>query len=91
MAAIVACVIGVALLLVDTDGVITWTPTEAQGPSTNVLTTIVSNGDDSVTNNFVVEVTEVNVPPTYRSASRTPWPLSTRSRQTACVPAGTVR
>lgn len=47
----------------DTNGVISWTPTEAQGPSTNVLTTIVSNGENSVTNHFVVEVTEVNVPP----------------------------
>jgi len=47
----------------DANGVITWTPTEAQGPSTNVISAIVSNGDSSVTNNFVVEVTEVNVPP----------------------------
>jgi len=47
----------------DTNGVIIWTPTEAQGPATNTLTTIVSNGDARVTNNFIVEVTEVNVPP----------------------------
>ena len=47
-------------------GVITWTPSEAQGPSTNTFTTVVS--DDGVpslsaTNSFIVTVTEVNSAP----------------------------
>src|SRR5207302_83610 len=51
---------------IDTNGVITWTPTEAQGPSTNVITTMVTdNGVPSLsaTNSFTVVVTEVNSPP----------------------------
>jgi hypothetical protein len=44
-------------------GVITWTPTEAQGPSTNTITSVVSDGTVSRTNNFTVTVTEVNVAP----------------------------
>src|SRR5205807_2169213 len=46
--------------------VITWTPTEAQGPSTNMITTVVTdNGVPSLsaTNNFTVLVTEVNSAP----------------------------
>jgi uncharacterized repeat protein (TIGR03806 family) len=50
---------------VDTDGVITWTPTEAQGPSTNTLTTVVSDGLASMTNSFVVTVTETNAAPAF--------------------------
>jgi hypothetical protein len=52
---------------ISTDGVITWTPTEAQGPGTNVLTTVVTdNGIPplSTTNSFTVVVAEVNTPPT---------------------------
>src|SRR2546423_2301418 len=51
---------------IDSTGVITWTPNEAQGPSTNVLTTVVTdNGAPSLsaTNNFTVIVTEVNSAP----------------------------
>src|SRR5438105_1773019 len=47
-------------------GVITWTPTEAQGPSTNTFTTIVTdNGLPplSATNSFTVVVNEVNSAP----------------------------
>ncbi len=47
-------------------GVITWTPTEAQGPSTNTVTTKVrDNGVPSLsaTNTFLVVVNEVNVEP----------------------------
>ncbi len=52
---------------IDSSGVITWTPTEAQGPSTNVL--IVRVADDgspalSATNSFTVVVREVNSTPT---------------------------
>jgi hypothetical protein len=51
---------------IDAAGVITWTPTEAQGPSTNTITTVVV--DDGVptlsaTNSFQVVVTEVNSAP----------------------------
>jgi hypothetical protein len=52
--------------LIDTNGVITWTPNEAQAPSTNVLTTVVSdNGipQSSTTNSFTVVVNEVNSAP----------------------------
>jgi hypothetical protein len=49
--------------VIDSNGVITWTPTEAQGPGTNTLTTVVNDGAASVTNSFVVTVTEVNVAP----------------------------
>jgi hypothetical protein len=47
-------------------GVITWTPTEGQAPSTNVFTTVVTdNGVPalSATNQFTVVVTEVNTAP----------------------------
>ncbi len=51
---------------IDSSGVVTWTPTEAQGPSTNTVVTVVT--DDgipplSATNAFDVVVTEVNLPP----------------------------
>ncbi|MFZ0827421.1 MAG: DUF4082 domain-containing protein, partial [Verrucomicrobiia bacterium] len=52
---------------ISTNGVITWTPTEAQGPGTNIITTIVTdNGLPplSATNGFIVVVNEVNVAPT---------------------------
>jgi hypothetical protein len=52
--------------LVDTNGVITWTPTEAQGPSTNVITTVAMDAGTpplSATNSFAVVVNEVNSPP----------------------------
>jgi hypothetical protein len=49
--------------VVDTNGVITWTPTEAQGPTTNLFTTVVSDGVKSATNSFEVVVTEVNAAP----------------------------
>ena len=47
-------------------GVIAWTPSEAQGPSTNTFTTVVTDEGSpalSATNTFLVEVTEVNEPP----------------------------
>ena len=51
---------------IDTNGIISWTPTEAQGPSTNVITTVVTdNGSPplSATNSFTVTVLEVNSAP----------------------------
>jgi hypothetical protein len=47
-------------------GVITWTPTEAQGPTNVTITTIVTdNGTPplSATNNFSITVNEANLPP----------------------------
>ena len=54
---------------INTNGVITWTPTEAQGPSTNTFTTIVSDGSLSATNSFTVTVNEVNTAPTLPAQS----------------------
>jgi len=62
--ALVSAPIGVNLN--PTNGVLTWTPTEAQGPSTNTITLRVSdNGTPSlsVTQSFVVTVTESNTAP----------------------------
>src|SRR6266702_3285957 len=61
-----ALVSGPAGLTVSSAGVIAWTPTEAQGPSTNTVTVRVSdNGSPSLsaTNSFLVIVTEVNTAP----------------------------
>lgn len=49
--------------LVVIDGVLAWTPTEAQGPSTNGVTVTVSDGVATVTNRFDLVVLEVNQPP----------------------------
>jgi hypothetical protein len=56
---------------IDLNGIITWTPTEAQGPSTNVITTVVTDTNGaainsrqlSATNAFTVVVNEINTPP----------------------------
>ena len=45
------------------NGVITWTPQENEGPGGGTITTVVSDGTVSVTNSFVVTVTEVNQAP----------------------------
>src|SRR6266700_324695 len=50
-----------------TSGVLSWTPTEAQGPSTNTITVkVTDNGTPalSATNSFTVLVNEVNSAPT---------------------------
>lgn len=49
--------------VISTNGIITWTPTEAQGPGTNVIVTVASDGALSTTNAFTVVVTEVNSAP----------------------------
>ena len=48
---------------ISSNGIITWTPTEAQGPGTNIFTTVVSGGSLSATNSFLVTVNEVNTAP----------------------------
>jgi hypothetical protein len=50
--------------LVVTNGVLAWTPTEAQGPSVNDVVVTVSDGSLTTTNSLVLTVREVNVPPT---------------------------
>ena len=66
---------------ISASGVITWTPTEAQGPGTNTFTTrVVDNGVPplSATNTFKVVVNESNSPPLLPpQASRTIAPLIT--------------
>ena len=55
---------------IDGNGIITWTPSEAQGPSTNVLVTLVTRTPlpaSSATNRFTVVVQEINSPPTLPS------------------------
>src|SRR5206468_230586 len=52
-----------------TTGVLTWTPTEAQGPSTNTIAVkVTDNGApvQSATNSFTVVVNEVNSAPTQK-------------------------
>ena len=59
--------------MIDTNGVITWTPTEGQGPGTNTITTVVTdNGVPplSATNSFEVMVTEVNSAPVLGGADQ---------------------
>jgi hypothetical protein len=52
-------------LVIETNGVITWTPGEADGGTTNAIETVVTDGVVSVTNLFSVVVTEVNVAPAF--------------------------
>ena len=64
----VALVSGPAGLVV-TNGVLAWTPTEAQGPSTNAVVVSVSDGVATATSTFNVVVREVNVLPTLAGAT----------------------
>ncbi len=58
-------------VIINPNGIITWTPSQAESPSTNTLTTVVTNTDPfdpvnphlSATNSFTVVVKEVNVAP----------------------------
>jgi subtilisin-like proprotein convertase family protein len=52
--------------VISNNGIITWTPSEAQGPGVYIITTIVvDNGlpPSSAQNSFIVTVNEVNTPP----------------------------
>ena len=80
-------------------GVITWSPTEDQGPSTNTFTTLVTdNGSPnlSATNTFTVVVNEVNSAPSFvqTPANQTIAPLSTMTVTNAAtdsdIPANTL-
>src|SRR5207248_2293543 len=56
---------------ISASGIITWTPTEAQGPSTNTFTTVATDSNPlavnaqnlSATNSFTVVVNELNTAP----------------------------
>ncbi|MGH7950631.1 MAG: LamG-like jellyroll fold domain-containing protein [Limisphaerales bacterium] len=65
--ALVSGPIGGGLSINATTGAIDWTPTEAQGPSTNSISVSVSNGAYSVTNSFTIIVEESNLPPVLPS------------------------
>jgi hypothetical protein len=53
-------------VLIDSNGVITWTPSSGQAPATNTITTVVTDSGQpplSATNSFTVTVNEINTPP----------------------------
>jgi hypothetical protein len=62
-----ALVNGPTNMTVSTAGAINWTPTEAQGPSTNLISVSVADGVFSVTNSFTIIVEESNLPPVLPS------------------------
>ena len=55
--------------LVVTNGVLAWTPTEEQGPSTNEITATVTDGLGTATRTLVLTVTELNDVPTISGIS----------------------
>ena len=57
--------IGPAGMVVTTNGVLSWTPTEAQGPSTNRVRVSVSDGVSGISQEFDVIVAERNQPPVW--------------------------
>ncbi len=70
---------------INANGIITWTPSEIQGPGTNLLQTIVHDNSTPPlwdTNSFTVVVNEVNLPPLLSPVSdivllgTTPWQLN---------------
>jgi alpha-tubulin suppressor-like RCC1 family protein len=52
-------------LSVRADGLVQWSPTEAQGPSTNEVEVAVSDGILSVTNRVRIQVQEINADPVW--------------------------
>ena len=84
--------------VIDTNGVITWTPTEGQGPGTNTITTVVTdNGLPplSATNSFIVTVSEVNSAPvlgaqTNRTVAELTFLTVTNKATDGDIPANTL-
>ncbi len=83
---------------ISTNGIITWQPSEAQGPGTYTITTIVTDSGTPVmsdTNSFNVTVTEVNVAPVLTVPSnqtipeQVPW-TATATATDADMPANTL-
>jgi uncharacterized repeat protein (TIGR03806 family) len=56
---------------ISSNGIITWIPGEAQGPSTNQIITVANDSIVAITNSFQVIVTEVNGAPVAFSQSLT--------------------
>ena len=52
-------------LTVTTNGLVAWLPTEAQGPSTNLVSVFASDGISASTNQFQILVLERNQPPVW--------------------------
>ncbi|APZ93100.1 putative Ig domain-containing protein [Fuerstiella marisgermanici] len=50
-------------IAIDSNGLLTWTPTETQGPGTYAITVEVSDGELTDSKTFQIEVAEVNQPP----------------------------
>jgi hypothetical protein len=70
--------------VIDTNGIITWTPSEAQGPGVYTITTVASDNSVpplSATNSFTVTVNEVNLAPF--------WPTNVPSQTNYTIPATT--
>ncbi len=56
------------LPVISTNGIITWTPSEARVPGVYIITTVVTDNSSppvSATNSFIVTVNEVNQPPVF--------------------------
>ncbi|MEI6342100.1 MAG: Ig-like domain-containing protein, partial [Verrucomicrobiota bacterium] len=64
-----ALVSGPSGMTVTAGGVLSWTPTEAQGPGTNIVRVSVTDGVASLTNQFQVVVREVNAAPVLATVS----------------------
>ena len=56
------------------NGVFRWNPSEGQGPSTNVIRVVATDGSDASTNTFTVIVNEVNRAPSLVGASEVTFP-----------------
>jgi hypothetical protein len=56
-------------LVVTTNGVVSWTPTEAQGPSTNRVRIGVTDGAANISQEFDIIVVERNQPPVWTNPS----------------------
>jgi hypothetical protein len=56
---------GPAGLTVSTNGIVSWRPTEAQGPSTNRVRVDVHDGVEGTSQEFDIVVQEQNLPPTW--------------------------
>jgi subtilisin-like proprotein convertase family protein len=75
---------------IDTNGIITWTPSEAQGPGTYLFTTVVSDNSApplSAMNDFTVTVNEVNERPVFLFPTNTTVLIAPQSAPftTACI------
>jgi hypothetical protein len=66
-------------MAIDTNGVITWTPSQIESPGTNIITTVATSTDNfdqvnprlTATNSFTVIVKEVNVAPVLSAIAQT--------------------